>query len=64
MSNFYDDDDRLWDNEINTGMANDDDENQGKNKRKRNKHKRRQLSDQKRQPFESQPDISSSQRWQ
>lgn len=56
-SNFYDSDDLLWESEISQG-----DESRDKQKAKRNKHNRRQLSDQKRQQFESLPDTYQSQR--
>ncbi len=58
-SNFYDSDDLLWESEIAQG-----DESREKQKAKRNKHNRKQLSDQKRQQFEAQPNTHQSPRWQ
>ncbi|WP_394388365.1 hypothetical protein [Shewanella woodyi] len=55
MSNFYDNDDLLWDSEIG-------EETRDKHKSKRNKHNRRQLSDQKRQAFEPEQSSRSNSR--
>ena len=54
MSNFYDNDDRLWDSQIDSDS--DKQEGQGKHKSKRDKHRRRELLDQKRQQGNSQPE--------
>ncbi|QFU21857.1 hypothetical protein FM038_006615 [Shewanella eurypsychrophilus] len=64
MSNFYDNDDRLWDREFLSENGCDHEKQQGKHKSRRNKHNRRQLSDQKRQQFEAQPNTHQSPRWQ
>lgn len=55
MSNFYDNDDLLWDSEIS-------DTPEDKNKNKRNKHNRRQLSDQKRQSLDQDQPSNASHR--
>ncbi|WP_179079001.1 hypothetical protein [Shewanella sp. UCD-KL12] len=54
-SNFYDNDDLLWDSEIEQA-----DMSRDKQKSKRNKHNRKQLSDQKRQQFDQ---DSHAQQW-
>jgi hypothetical protein len=56
MSNFYDNDDLLWDSEIS-------DAPEDKQKDKRNKHNRRQLSDLKRQSLDQdQPNTANHRR--